>query len=121
MKNYAIALLFAVITGFAFGQDEPQKKIKKPTIPGTFMIDLGINRAINPDSTFKQGFWGSRTVNVYYQYQIRFGRSKFSFNPGIGLSLERWKFVNGATLIDTVELVSFPNGAPSATQVEQYN
>ncbi|MDZ7649863.1 MAG: outer membrane beta-barrel protein [Cytophagales bacterium] len=52
---------------------------------------------------------------------MRFGRSKFSLNPGIGLSLERWKFVNGATLIDTVELDSYPDGPASLDQTEQYN
>jgi len=120
MKKNAITLLFLLLTGLAFGQEDEQKK-PKPNLPGTFLIDLGVNQGLQAPSTWKKGFWGSRTVNIYYQYPIRLGRSKFSFNPGIGVSLERWKFKNGATLIDTVELVSFPNGAAAATQVEQYN
>jgi Outer membrane protein beta-barrel domain len=119
MKKNAITFLFILFAGIAFGQKTADQK--KPNLPGLFLIDLGVNEALDQPKTWDQGFWGSRTVNIYYQYPMRFGRSKFSFNPGIGVSLERWKFVNGATLIDTVELVSFPNGAPAANQVEQYN
>lgn len=121
MKKNAITFLFLLLTGLAVAQEVAEQKKPKPNLPGTFLIDLGINQGIGEPSTFDQAFWGSRTVNIYYQYPIRIGRSKFSFNPGIGVSLERWKFKNGATLIDTVELVSFPNGAPAADQVEQYN
>ncbi len=114
----SLLVVLCLISAAAFGQE---KKVARPNIPGSFIVDLGVNRALNTDSTWKQGFWGSRTVNLYYQYPIRFGRSKFSFNPGIGLSLERWKYRNNAMLIDTVELVSFPNGAPADPQVEQFN
>jgi len=119
MKKNAITFLFILLTGIAFGQKTADQK--KPNLPGMFLIDLGVNEALGQPKTWDQGFWGSRTVNIYYHHPFRIGRSKFSFNPGIGVSLERWKFVNGATLIDTVELVSFPNGAPAANQVEQYN
>ncbi len=122
MKKILSAVIFLLVGISGFAQYETIKKAPKPTIPGTFMIDLGINQLLNkPDSTWNQGLWGSRTVNLYYQYSFRFGRSKFSFNPGIGVSLERWKFKDGATLIDTVELVSYPNGAVSTEQVERYN
>jgi len=121
MKSFLNTLLFVLLATAAFAQYETVTKTKRPSIPGTFLVDLGVNRALNAGSTWKQGLWGSRTVNVYYQYPIRFGRSKFSFNPGVGLSMERWKFTDGAMLIDTTELVSFPNGAAAAEQVEQYN
>jgi len=121
MKKNAFIFLFLLLTGIAYSQDVVEQKKPKPNLPGTFLIDLGVNRGIGRPATFKQGFWGSRTVNIYYQYPIRFGRSKFSFNPGIGVSLERWKFTDGAMLLDTVELVSYPNGAPAVNQIEQYN
>lgn len=121
MKKNAITFLFILLTGIAFGQKSTDQKKQKPNLPGIFLIDLGVNQGISKPETFNQGFWGSRTVNIYYQYPIRIFESKFSFNPGIGLSMERWKFTDGATLIDTVELVSFPNGATSPDQVEQYN
>ena len=67
------------------------------------MIDIGVNRALDKPENFKQGFWGSRTLNLYYQYPIRMGRSKFSFNPGVGAGMERWKFTNKYVLADTIE------------------
>jgi hypothetical protein len=121
MNKNTITLFLILLAGVSFGQNTADQKKKAPNLPGVFLIDLGVNQGIGSPSTFNQAFWGSRTVNIYYQYQIRIGRSKFSFNPGFGLSLERWKFKDGATLIDTVELVSYPNGAPAPIQVEQYN
>lgn len=121
MKKNAISFLFVLLAGVALGQNSDDQKKPKPNLPGTFLVDLGVNQGLNSPESFNQGWWGSRTVNIYYQYPIRIGRSKFSFNPGLGVSLERWKFTDGATLIDTVELVSFPNGAVAANQVEQYN
>jgi hypothetical protein len=63
------------------------------------MIDIGVNRTLNntPDD-FDYAFWGSRTVNLYYQYPIRLWKTKFSINPGVGLGLERFKFRNNFTL-----------------------
>lgn len=69
-----------------------------PNIPGAFVLELGINSALDAPDRFDIGLWGSRTVNVYYQYEIRIMESKFSVVPGFGLSLERFKFKNGATL-----------------------
>ena len=115
MRSFAVWVVLSLISMSVLAQE---KTVARPNIPGSFMVDLGINRALNTDSTWKQGFWGSRTVNLYYQYPIRIGRSNFSFNPGIGLSLERWKFTNNAMLIDTVERVG---NQVSTEQVERFN
>ncbi len=108
----SVLVLVFVLTGIAgFSQDSTavktapataKKKSFRPDIPGSFLVELGLNfknGVVPPD--FKQGFWGSRTVNFYYQYPIRIMKSRISFNPGIGLSLERWKFTNGFTLAPT--------------------
>lgn len=62
------------------------------------MLDLGFNYPSSEPADFDKAFFGSRTINVYYQYPIRFGRSHFSFNPGIGFSFERFRFSNEFTL-----------------------
>ena len=100
----SLLMLFSLffISFSLFAQEKP-RKAARPNIPGSFMIDLGFNRALNKPANFKQGFWGSRTLNLYYQYPIRIGRSKFSFNPGIGASMERWKFTNLFVLADTTK------------------
>src|SRR5690606_25869282 len=68
-----------------------------PNIPGTFTLELGLNSALDAPSRFDQALWGSRTLNLYYQHELRIAQSKISLVPGIGLSLERFKFKNGAT------------------------
>ena len=74
------------------------KKVARPDIPGSFVFDFGFNRGRLAPLNFTQGFWGSRTVNLYYQYPLRIARTKFSFVPGIGLSMERFKLINNYTL-----------------------
>ena len=76
----------------------PPQKGDRPDIPGAFVLELGINSALDAPERFSLGLWGSRTINVYYQYELRILKSKFSIVPGIGLSLERFKFKNSATL-----------------------
>lgn len=90
-----LLLVTASLTTFA---QEKVKKVARPDIPGSFLVDIGINRGISSAENFKQAFWGSRTLNLYYQYPLRFGRSKFSFNPGVGVSLERFKLKNKFSL-----------------------
>ncbi len=98
-----------ILTGIAgFSQDSTalktspapaKKKAFRPDIPGSLVVELGINfknGVVPPD--FKVGFWGSRTMNFYYQYPVRLFKSNFSIIPGLGLSLERWKLTNGYTL-----------------------
>ena len=76
----------------------PPRAGTQPNIPGTITLELGINSALDGPGRFDLGLWGSRTINVYYQHELRIAQSKFSLVPGIGLSLERFKFKNGATL-----------------------
>jgi len=83
--------------------DTPQPSRRSlPDLPGSFVLEFGFHRTLDAPDTFDIGFWGSRTVNVYYQLDKRIGNSKFSVHPGIGLSLERFKLTNNYTLTSTV-------------------
>jgi hypothetical protein len=106
IKTVSFAILFAVSFAAAAQVSQPnaesaytsQKEGDQPDIPGTFTLELGVNNALNAPDKFDAALWGSRTINVYYQYEFRIMESKFSIVPGIGLSLERYKFKNGAIL-----------------------
>lgn len=101
-KFFGLALIATMLFFSTYGQDLPdnsgtsrvKKSSGKPNIPGNFVVELGFNQPFDKDSLFSLGFWGSRTFNAYYQYDIRILQSKFSFVPGIGLSLERFKLKN---------------------------
>jgi hypothetical protein len=83
---------------------EKVQKARRPDLPGSFIVEFGFNRALGSTPTrFDQGLWGSRTLNLYYQYPIQLLKSKFSYNPAFGLSLERYKLINNYTLTRTPE------------------
>jgi hypothetical protein len=83
-------------------------KSKRPDIPGTFTLELGVNRLTEKPNELKYGFWGSRTLNTIYQYDMRIAKSKFSFHPGVGLSMERFKLLSSKQYFsnDTVSYVT---------------
>lgn len=92
-----IILLSVAITALA--QTESTRKVsRRPDIPGTFTLEFGFNSALDGPDNFNLGFYGSRTVNLYYQYDFRILNSPIFFTPGIGLGLERFKFNNEYTL-----------------------
>ena len=93
----SIAALLLFIVGSTRGQ-EKQRKAYRPDIPGFFMVDFGFNFSSGRPANFDNGFWGSRTLNLYYHYPVRIGNSKFSYNPGAGFSFERFKLTNEYTL-----------------------
>lgn len=101
-KKLNIFLLLITLSTAAFAQDvvAPQTStVKKgrPNIPGTFQLDLGFNFPTEK-AGFNTSFFGSNTVNLYYFYDMRLGKSKFSIHPGVGFGLERYKFNNNKTL-----------------------
>jgi hypothetical protein len=72
----------------------------RPDLPGTLLFEFGFNQPQGAPADFNTGFWGSRSVNVYYQYPVKLPilKSKFSIVPGFGLGLDRFKFINNNTL-----------------------
>ena len=100
----------------------PAKKYARPDIPGTFVVELGLNRPFMTTEKFDLGLWGSRTVNIYYQYDMRILKSKFSFHPGIGFSLERYKFKNNYTIVtgNTLEMQDLNLGIRKSKLITNY-
>jgi hypothetical protein len=111
IKKLGILLILITLGSIAVaqGNTEVPKKKGRPNIPGTFQVDFGLNLP-SEKAGFNTSFMGSTTINVYYFYDKRIGKSKFSIHPGIGLGLERYKFNNDKTLgyndgRDTVSMV----------------
>jgi hypothetical protein len=72
----------------------------RPDIPGTLLLEVGVNLASETPEDFKPAVFGSRTLNVYYQYPIQLPifQKKISLVPGIGFGFDRFKFSNNYTL-----------------------
>jgi hypothetical protein len=104
MRLYSMLLVLLLCFGFAAQAQESQKpKVYRPDIPGNFLIDFGSSGTVGAPANFGLGWWGSRTINLYYYYPIRLGKSKFSFNPGIGLGLDQFKFKSGYFVADSLK------------------
>ena len=117
-KIAAFALLLGITFTASAQNETPEKFSRRPDIPGTFVLEFGFNRDLSAPEDFSLGFFGSRAVNIYYQYDIRILKSSFSFVPGIGLSLERFKFGNEYTLdYDANDLGSIVMVAPANAPV----
>lgn len=106
-------LVLVIITGSLNAQTTTTTK-KRPNLPGSIIVDLGLNGTQGAPELWKQTVFGARTVNLYYQYPLRFGRSQFSFNPAIGFSFERFKWKNSVILNDPTEAGGANN------QIEKY-
>lgn len=95
MRRIAFStLVLYFIPALAFCQDKG--KSGRADIPGTFLVEIGINLPQGASSNFSTGLWGSRTANVYYQYDVGMSilTKKLTFVPGIGLGMDRYKFRN---------------------------
>ncbi|MBT1698168.1 outer membrane beta-barrel protein [Fulvivirgaceae bacterium PWU4] len=104
-KAASIAIVLTLILTFnAIAQSTQAPKKSRPDIPGTFALELGVNRLTEKPNQLKYGFWGSRTLNLYYLYDMRIAQSKFSFHPGIGFGMERFKLMRSEhyTATDTI-------------------
>jgi hypothetical protein len=125
MKKLAGILL---LSGISFGglcqEAAPvKKKSVRPDIPGVFTLEFGFNRALSAPVDFDLYFWGSRTFNFYYQYDLRLFKSPFSLVPGIGLSLERYRFKDnyavGYTNNDHEQVVMLPPDKLAQPQIKK--
>lgn len=96
-KKLNIFLLLITLSTAAFAQGDVTPKKGRPNIPGTFQVDFGYNTPTEK-AGFNTGLMGSTSVNLYYFYDMRLGKSKFSVHPGIGFGLDRYKFNNNKTL-----------------------
>ncbi|MCX7637978.1 MAG: PorT family protein [Cyclobacteriaceae bacterium] len=95
MRLHDSVYLLLLCPALLFGQSDKEVTRKgRPDIPGTFAVEFGFNRMTRPPQDLKYGFWGSRTLNVYYYYDQRIGNTKFSVHPGIGLGMERFKLLS---------------------------
>lgn len=112
-----LILGFAQTTFATGGDDEKDKsrvkwgtlKIRdrkaRPDIPGTFLVELGWNIQMSSPSELDNTLLGSRTVNLYYFYNIElpFAGGRFELMPGIGLGLDRFKFEDDVTLVNAFD------------------
>jgi hypothetical protein len=93
-RNILIISIFIFSIAIAPGASaQDTNKPARPNVPGTLLVDVGVNLLQNNNvEDLETGTWGSKTVNIYYLYDIQLGNSKFFILPGFGLGLDKYKF-----------------------------
>lgn len=101
-RKYTFILLFLLGFGIStFAQDTQNSntgETYQPNMRGNLLFAVGVNAFNNAPRDFQISPWRSKSVNIYYLYDIPLGTSHFSFHPGIGLGLEKYQFSNGTIL-----------------------
>jgi len=88
-----------------------------PGLQSKLLSVLQNNEVANMD----MGFWGSKVLNIYYQYPFQLGNSGFSINPGIGVGTEKYDFKDPYTLgyvdaaNDTLAVIGLSDLFPNAS------
>lgn len=100
-KSTFLLLLAFFAASSAFAQSTESNAANEtyqPNLRGNLMLAFGFNALNNAPADFQINPWRSKSVNIYYFYEIPLGNSKFTFNPGIGLGLEKYQFKRNVTL-----------------------
>jgi len=93
---YAIFLLLK--PPVALAQTDESEEEESGDLPGLILVDFGFNFLSDEPQQMDIGFWGSKSVGIYYLYTKQLGNSGFSINPGIGVGLEKYSFDENVTL-----------------------
>ncbi|NJM25397.1 MAG: hypothetical protein HC859_07825 [Bacteroidia bacterium] len=80
----------------ALAQDAAKPAKTRPDIPGSFVVEFGFNQPLSVPDTMNLGFWGSRTMNVYYIYDIRILKVNSAF---ILVSAWAWSVTSSPTTV----------------------
>src|SRR5690606_7264091 len=102
MKRLTLILFTCILSrNLAAQESEPTKRSGRPNIQGDLFLDLGFNVLNNRPEDLNARLFPSRVSNLYYQYPVEIGEnSGITFNPGIGLGLNKLAFKSDSTLVN---------------------
>ena len=119
MKSKFTFILLLTLSSFftAFAQDDSDKTDKEtyqPDLRGKLLLSFGVNAFNDAPRDLEINPWRSKSVGIYYLYEIPLGDSKFTFNAGLGLGLEKYQFSNNTILTykDADEIPGFESEMP---------
>lgn len=75
---------------------------QRPDLPGSLVVDVGVNSWSNSPTDLELNTFQSKTVNIIYYYDLPLGDKGFTITPGFGLGLEKYSTDNETTLTSVV-------------------
>jgi hypothetical protein len=102
MKRLTLILLTCILSlNLSAQESEPTKRSGRPNVKGDLFLDFGFNVLNNRPEDLNTRFFPSRVANLYYQYPVAIGEnSGITFNPGIGLGLNKLALKRDSTLVN---------------------
>lgn len=95
------------IAFFSMAQGSEDNRYAQPELPGSIMIDVGMNTMLGAPDEMDINVFNSRSVGVYYSHVFKMG-SRFTFVPAIGITAEKWRLDNNSNFqLDDENLVVF--------------
>jgi hypothetical protein len=109
-----ILLTFLLLPFTLLAQDDETTTEYEPAfeVPGEVVVDFGWN-FLRDNENLDVGFWGSKSISLYYLYEYPNERTHFTVNVGLGVGLEKYDFEDSYTLENVRE-----NGQTQTNRVE---
>lgn len=85
-----LCLIWAV---FAMAQGGSDNRYAQPELPGSIMIDFGMNVMQDAPNEMDLNVFNSRSVGIYYSHVFKIS-DRLTFVPAIGITAEKWRFDN---------------------------
>jgi len=108
MKRLTLILFAVLISSNLLAQERERVRTPiggRPDVTGDLFIDFGLGILNNRPEDLSTRILANRTFNIYYQRPIHIGQNTgLTFNPGIGLGLDKLSFRHNRMLINNPEL-----------------
>jgi hypothetical protein len=113
MKKLLLILLLSTVPIYAWAEEDKDTEsathksnvdqIETASLPfpnyESLVVDWGFSCLRNSPSKMGTSFWQSRFINVYFFYNIRLGRSRFTISPGMGIAFDGYQFEDGGSTL----------------------
>lgn len=97
-------MIWAVL---AVAQGSTDSRYAQPELPGSLMIDIGMNVMQDAPDLMDINVFNSRSVGIYYSQTFKIS-NRLTFVPAIGITAEKWRFDNRSNFqLDDEGLVVF--------------
>ncbi len=85
--------LCLLLAFFSVAQGSNESRYAQPELPGSIMIDIGMNSMNGAPDELDINAFNSRSVGIYYSHVFKIS-DRFTFLPAIGITAEKWRIDN---------------------------
>ena len=89
-----IGTALCLLVGFiSIAQNQNESRYAQPELPGSLMIDIGMNFMQDAPDAMDINVFNSRSVGIYYSHVFKIS-DQVVFLPAIGITSEKWRLDN---------------------------